>query len=100
MTTYSAFKLAVIQAAPVYFDREASTKKACRLIQEAGTRGATIVAFAEAWLPGYPYFIYGLSAGRRPWRAAADYLASAVEIPSLTTDRLCEAARRDQNMRH
>ena len=93
MTTYSEFKLAAIQAAPVYFDREASTKKACRLIQEAGTRGATIVAFGETWLPGYPHFIYGESFSRRPWRAAAEYLANAVEIPSPTTDRLCEAAR-------
>lgn len=93
MTTYAEFKLAAIQAAPVYFDREASTEKACRLIQEAGTRGATIVAFGETWLPGYPHFIYGESFSRRPWRAAAEYLANAVEIPSPTTDRLCEAAR-------
>ncbi|MCK4984943.1 MAG: carbon-nitrogen hydrolase family protein [Desulfobacterales bacterium] len=94
MTTYSEFKLAAIQAAPVYFDREASTKKACRLIQEAGTRGATIVAFGETWLPGYPFFIWGSGLGRLPWKAQAEYLANAVEIPSATTDQLCEAARR------
>ena len=94
MTTYSEFKLAAIQAAPVYFDREASTNKACGLIEEAGAQGATIAAFSETWLPGYPYFCSGSSIGRRPWKAAADYLANAVEIPSPTTDRLCEAALR------
>jgi predicted amidohydrolase len=94
MTTYSKFKIAAVQASPVYFDREASTKKACRLIKEAGAKGATVAAFGETWLPGYPYFIHGPSKGRRPWQAASAYLANAVEIPSTTTDQLCEAARR------
>ena len=95
MTTYSKFKLAAIQAAPVFFDREASTKKACRLIQEAGAQGATIAAFSETWLPGYPFFIWGSSSDRLlPWKAAAEYLANAVEIPSPFTDQLCAAARR------
>lgn len=93
MTTYSEFKMAAIQAAPVYFDREASTEKTCRLIQQAEQRGATIAAFGETWLPGYPHFIYAKSFSRRPWKAAAEYLANAVEIPSPTTDRLCKAAR-------
>jgi nitrilase len=94
MTSYSEFKLAAIQAAPVYFDREASTKKACRLIQEAGAQGATIAAFGETWLPGYPFFIWESSSDDLlPWKAAAEYLANAVEIPSPTTDQLCEAAR-------
>ena len=94
MTTYSEFKLAAIQAAPVFFDREASTKKACRLIQEAGAQGAMIAAFGETWLPGYPFFIWSTLGEPLFWTAAAEYLANAVEIPSATTDELCEAARR------
>jgi predicted amidohydrolase len=94
MTTYAEFKLAAIQAAPVYFDREASTKKACRLIEEAGTMGVTIAAFSETWLPGYPFFILGSGFGRLPWKAQAEYLSNAVEIPSATTDQLCKAAHR------
>ena len=94
MTEYTRFKLAAIQAAPVYFDRDASTKKACQLIKEAGAKGATIAAFGETWLPGYPFFIHNTTL-REPfsWSAAAEYLANAVEIPSDTTDELCEAAR-------
>jgi predicted amidohydrolase len=89
MTTYAQFKLAAIQADPVYFDREASTDKACRLIREAGNQGATLAAFGESWLPGYPFFVWG-----SPTPAmSAEYVANAVEIPSATTDRLCEAAR-------
>ncbi len=93
MNRKSEFTLAVVQAAPVFFDREASTEKACRLIEEAANKGATLAAFGETWLPGYPVFAFG---PLTPvwWEAAADYLASAVEIPSPTTDRLCAAARK------
>ncbi len=90
MTEYSRFKLAAVQAEPVYFDREASAEKACRLIQEAGAGGATLAAFGECWLPGYPFFVWG----KATRSMAAEYVANAVEIPSATTDRLCEAARR------
>ncbi len=53
-----------------------------------------IAAFGETWLPGYPFFIWDSSSDRLlPWKAAAEYLANAIEIPSPTTDQLCEAAR-------
>lgn len=86
------FRLAAIQAAAVPFDRDASAEKACRLIREAGAMGATIAAFGETWLPGYPFFC-NAPTGPKTWRAMAEYLANAVEIPSLTTDQLCAAAK-------
>jgi nitrilase len=89
MDERTGFALAAIQATPVYFDREASTEKACQLIREAGARGAALAAFGESWLPGYPFFLWGSSTGSM----AAAYLEAAVEIPSDTTDRLGEAAR-------
>ena len=94
MTTYEAFTLAAVQAAPVYFDRDASTDKACRLIEEAGQAGADLADFGETWLPGYPFFAWKGPPTPLWWQAAAEYLANAVEIPSPTTDRLCAAARR------
>jgi len=89
MTQYAQFRLAAVQANPVYFDREASTEKACHLIHEAGKQGATLAAFGESWLPGYPFFVWGRATGA----IAAEYLANGVEIPGATTDRVCEAAR-------
>jgi nitrilase len=89
MTCYSEFTLAAIQAAPVYFDREASTEKACQLILEAGKRGADFAAFSETWLPGYPFFHSSALADQ----GRVTYLSNAVEIPSPTTNRLGEAAR-------
>ncbi len=94
MTHYVDVTVAAVQAAPVYFDRESSTDKACRLIHEAAKSGATLAAFGETWLPGYPFFVWGFAHNRSLfWQAAAEYIASAVEIPSPTTDRLCAAAK-------
>ena len=93
MTVYSEFTLAAVQAAPVFLDRDASAEKACGLIDEAARKGATLVAFSETFLPGYPFFI-GSSTTPLYWKAAAEYLSNAVEIPSATTDQLCAAARR------
>ena len=89
----SEFVLAAIQAAPVHFDREASTDKACRLIADAAEQGATFAAFGECWLPGYPMFASAPPTPAR-WRAGAAYIAAAVEIPGPEISRLCRAAQK------
>jgi predicted amidohydrolase len=94
MTNYPEFTLAAIQAAPIYLDREASTEKACQLIQEAAQKGADFAAFSETWLPGYPFF-YPYPINSQPWyQAVSAYIANGVEIPSPTTDCLSKAARK------
>ncbi len=93
MERHATLRLAAIQAAPVYFNKEASTEKACRLIAEAGRQGATLAAFGETWLPGYPFFIWRDSPDALiQWKAAARYLDSAVDIPGPETNRLGLAA--------
>ena len=87
-----SFVIAAAQSAPVYFDRDASVEKACRLIAEAGKKGADLVAFGETWLPGYPFFAFaGPSTAR--WDATQEYLAQAVQIPGPDIDQICSAAR-------
>jgi len=93
---FPKIKVAVVQASPVLFDREASVEKACRLTQEAAAQGAKLVLFPEAFIPAYPR---GLSfgavvgsrspEGRRTWQT---YWANAVDIPSPATEALGEAA--------
>jgi predicted amidohydrolase len=51
-------KAAVIQAEPEWFNLQATVDKACRLITEAASKGAQIVSFPEAWIPGYPTWIW------------------------------------------
>jgi nitrilase len=80
-------KVAVVQAAPILFDRDATVQKACQLISEAAAEGAQLILFPEAFIPAYPR---GLSfgtvvgsrspAGRLTWER---YWANAVEVPSL-----------------
>jgi nitrilase len=93
MTQAGESVVAAIQAAPVYFDREASTEKACTLIAQAARQGAVLAAFGETWLPGYPAYAWAPMSTPRWWDAAAAYIEQAVEIPGPTTDRLCDAAR-------
>ncbi len=91
MSNLPEFTIAAVQAAPVYFDKEASTEKACQLITEAGQKGSDLAAFSETWLPGYPFFHHSsvlVKQGR------VTYLSNAVEIPSPSTDRLCMAAKK------
>jgi len=47
----------VVQASPVFMNLEASLVKATRLIAEAAGKGATLVAFGETWLAGYPAWL-------------------------------------------
>jgi predicted amidohydrolase len=51
------FTAAIIQDSPVFLDLRASVEKASGLIREAAARGATLIAFPETWLPGYPLWL-------------------------------------------
>ena len=95
--TFSTVHVAVVQAAPVLFDREASVDKACRLTAEAAAQGAQLILFPEAYIPAYPR---GLSfgtvvgsrsaEGRQMWQR---YWANCVDVPSPATKALGAAAR-------
>jgi nitrilase len=89
------FTAAVVQAAPVYLDREATVAKAVRLIEEAAGEGAKLVAFPETWIPGYPSWIYHAAQWNEPRsrRTFARLQRNSVEVPSPATDELCRAAR-------
>lgn len=53
-----AYKVAVVQAAPEYFDMEAGVAKTIRLMEEAAASGAKLIAFPECWIPGYPWWAW------------------------------------------
>ena len=92
-----ATRVAVVQAAPVLFDREATIDKAIRLIGEAAGGGAQLVLFPQAVVPAYPRRLsFGVVVGSRSAegrRLFARYHQNAIEVPGAATDRLGAAAR-------
>lgn len=87
-------RVAAVQAAPIFLDRDATTEKACRLIREAGTGGARVVGFPEGFIPTHPLWYHFLPASSaRSRRLATQLFLNSVEVPSPTTDQLCQAAR-------
>src|SRR6266700_2231032 len=52
------YKVAVVQAAPVWLDLDATVEKTIGLIEEAASKGAKLIAFPEAFIPGYPWYIW------------------------------------------
>jgi nitrilase len=93
-TSIPPFRVAAVQAAPVFLDREATVDKACTLIAQAGENGARLVAFPEAFIPAYPDWVWAVPAGESGMLADlyAELLANSVDIPGPTAERLCEAA--------
>jgi len=85
------YKVAAVQAAPVFLDLPASLDKAIRLIEDAARQGAALIAFPEVWLPGYPWWIWTESpAGGM--RFVQGYCENAMVYGDAHFSRLCRAA--------
>lgn len=52
--TYPRFKAAACHTSSVFLDSEKTAEKACDLIAEAARAGASLIAFPESFLPGFP----------------------------------------------
>ena len=91
---YPTVKVAAVQAASVFLDREASTAKACRLIREAGARGARVIGFPEGFIPAHPvWYHHHPATSAIANRLAAELFRNSVEIPGPEIESLCAAAR-------
>lgn len=91
-------RVAVVQAASVVFDREATLAKAEKLAAEAASKGAGLVLFPEAFISGYPRGIsFGTVFGDRTREGREHfrrYWESSIDIPGPAIDRLAALAAR------
>jgi len=89
-------KIAVVQQSSVFLDRQQTIAKAVSLISEAAANGAALVIFPEAFIPGYPAWIWRLRPGS-DWglneAIHARLLDNAVDIDKGDLTPLCDAAR-------
>ena len=94
---HQKIKVAVVQASPVLFDREATIEKTCRLIHEATEKDIKLLLFPEAFIPAYPRGLsFGAvvgsrsSEGRRTWQR---YWENAVDVPGPAVETIGESVR-------
>ena len=86
-------RVAAVQATYVLMDREATIDRVAELTADAAARGAQLVVFPEAFIPGTPIWI-----DTQPiWDGDADWFRllaeNAIVVPSPATDRLGAIAR-------
>src|SRR5271156_644256 len=90
-------RVAVVQAAPVAFDRQRTLEKTRDLAAVAAGRGARLIVFPEAFVSGYPR---GVDFGARVGSRTAEgreffrrYWDSSVDVPGPATEFLGTAAQ-------
>src|ERR1700724_1935715 len=82
-------KVAVVQAPPVLLDRAATIERMLGRMDEVAAAGAGLIVFPEAYVPGYPTWVWRLKSG-------AD-MALAGEIHARLREQAVDLARGDLN---
>ena len=88
-------KVAAAQLSPVFLNKEKTVKKACEAILEAGENGANLIVFPEAFISGYPDWVWLIpnSKGADLNELYLKLVENAVSVPDDSTIKLCKAAK-------
>jgi nitrilase len=89
------FTIASAQLSPVFLNKEKTVEKACKAILEAGEKGAKLIVFPEAFISGYPDWVWLIpnSKGAELNELYAKLVDNAISVPDNSTDQLGEAAK-------
>jgi len=92
-------KIAIVQKAPVFLNKRETIELAVATIKEAAGHGADLVVFTEAFIPGYPTWIWRLRPGG-DWTLSEELherlLKNAVVMESDDLAPLYEAAKENK----
>ena len=93
----SELNIAFAQIAPVWLNRQATTDKVVAAIKSAADQNAQLVAFGEALIPGYPFWLE-LTGGAefnspKQKEIHAHYVRNAVSIEDGDLDHVCAACK-------
>ena len=95
-------RVAVVQAAPIAFDRERTLGKVRKLTVDAANQGAQLVLFPEAFVSAYPRGLsFGAVVGDRTPEGREQYhryWESAVDIPGPSIEELAAIARQNSDI--
>lgn len=91
------YKAAVVQAAPILFDKQKTIDKIGQLVREAASKKAELILFPEVIIPGYPRGLsFGTVVGSRSEEGRdlfLTYWENAIEIPGPEIELLGKLAK-------
>jgi nitrilase len=87
--------IAAAQLSPVFLNIVKTVEKACMAIKEAKEKGAKLIVFPEAFISGYPDWVWLIpnSKGAELNALYVKLVENAVSIPDDSTNKLCAAAK-------
>lgn len=88
----SIYKVAVVQASPVFMDLDATVEKTIELIEKAAKENAKLIAFPECWIPGYPWWIW-LNAPINNLKYIQTYHENCLVLDSESFNKIKESAK-------
>ena len=99
-STSDLLNVGLAQISPVWLDRQQTLAKIRDYVAQAARQGCQLVAFGEALLPGYPFWIEHTDGARFNSSVQkeihAHYMDQAVQIEAGHLDSLCETAAADK----
>ncbi len=92
-------QIAIVQTAPVFLDKTKTIELAVSKIEQAAKKGADLVVFSEAFIPGYPAWVWRLRPGG-DWNLSEQLherlLNNAINMHSDDLAPLYQAAKKHQ----
>lgn len=91
---FQKIRVAAVQAESVFLDIDATTQLACKLISDAATRGASLIAFPEAFIPTFPNWYETLPEGGAARELDKRLFLNSVEVPGEHIAAIAEECKK------